>query len=187
MCLEHCWPASHLISSLFQACIKASELWCPCLCHNTPRKMLLTVSLSDQSTLCYYSLCSWKAAGAAGAAVTRRKGLSCGMASIAVVLGGLLCSSMEGGKLEKTCVLERGDFFFFFNLENSFIKSKSCFHPTLLQELLHEDKVRSYCCGAGSRETEHSLRIKSRQGARSSTVDFSSLSSPIPTACFGLY
>lgn len=44
--------------------------------------------------------------------VTRRKGLSCGLSSIAVVLEGLLCSFMEGGKLEKTRVLERGDFFF---------------------------------------------------------------------------
>lgn len=33
--------------------------------------------------------------------ITRRKGLSCGLASTAVVLGGLLCSSVEGGKLEK--------------------------------------------------------------------------------------
>lgn len=53
--------------------------------------------------------------------ITRKKGLSCGLASTAVVLGGLLCSSAEGGKLEKARALERGDFwfFFFFNLENS--------------------------------------------------------------------
>lgn len=60
------------------------------------------------------------------------------------------------------------------------MKSKSCSHPALLQELLREDKVRSHCCGAGSQEAEHSLRIKSRQGAPSSTADFSSLSSPPP-------
>lgn len=55
--------------------------------------------------------------------VTRRKGLSCGLASIAVVLGGLLCSPAEGGKLEKTWALERGDFFF--NLENSSLNQKA--------------------------------------------------------------
>lgn len=49
--------------------------------------------------------------------VTRRKGLSCGLSSIVVVLEGLLCSFMEGGKLEKTQVLERGDFFFFLTLK----------------------------------------------------------------------
>lgn len=49
--------------------------------------------------------------------VTRRKGLSCGLASIAAVLGGLLCSSREGGKLEKARDLERGDFIFFLTLK----------------------------------------------------------------------
>lgn len=62
--------------------------------------------------------------------VTRRKGLSCGLASIAVVLGGLLCSFVEGGKLERLEFLKEVIFFFFFNLENSSWNQKAA--PILL-------------------------------------------------------
>lgn len=106
---------SSLHFSLFSVSVKASELWCPRLCQNTVVKTLQTVSLSDQSVLCYYSPARGKQPVLLELLpLVRRRGPSCGLASIAVVLGGLLCSFTEGGKLEKTPVLERSDFFLFF-------------------------------------------------------------------------
>lgn len=84
---------SSLPFSLFSVSIKASEPWCPHLCQNTVAKTLQTVSLSDQSVLCYYSPCSWEAASAAGAAVSRAKertvlwfGFDCGCSGGLAVL-----------------------------------------------------------------------------------------------------
>lgn len=77
------------------------------------------VSLSDQSTLCCYSLCSWKAASAAGAAVCHKKersvlwlGFNCSRA------GGLAVLFCGGWKAWKGSSSWKR-WFFFFNLENS--------------------------------------------------------------------
>lgn len=148
---------SSLPFSLFGVSIKTSELWCPHLCQNTLVKVLQTVSLSDQSVPCYYSPRWWKAASAAGAAVYHAKertvlwfGFDCGW--------GACCALLQ--RVESLKRLEFLKDFFFFNLENSWWNKKTCIHLALLQGLFREDKVRSYCCGAGSHEIEHSLRIK---------------------------
>lgn len=65
--------------------------------------------------------------------------------------------------LKRLEFLKEAIYFFIFFLTLKILDEvikKSCFPLALLEELLRKDKVRSYCCGAASHETQRSLGIE---------------------------